>query len=298
MTAWRWTDDNIPILVTMCNASDGHKYVTVPGSNGLQLPTKRSWMLHHLPSHHGLDFKKIHLVTGNCSEAIYHAVSVPALGKFESLTSTGKFTQMHGDFRLKLYDGKHDGLEHRTECIMKAAHRMFYCNMGVLEERFVPHNLGNSFSMYPPSNAGAFVYEKTALGTRVCLIQEKSGKWNIPSGGIGPHENGHAAAVRKLKEETSGVVEFTSHRGYDSIQLNSFHLLFVEMHNGVWSDATTEFDRLCKMGKLGQRETINMKWVFVHDLASMAVCKELRGCFTSLLHMKDMRHMLRTLGLV
>ncbi|KAJ1465398.1 hypothetical protein T484DRAFT_1757448 [Baffinella frigidus] len=283
----------------MCNEVDGHKYVTVTESNGLQLPTKRSWALHHLPSHHGLDFKKIHLVTDNCCKAIYHAVSLPALSKFETrLVSTGKFTQLPGCLKLKLYDGKHVGLEHHTACIMKAVHRMFYCNMGVLEERFVPHNLGNSFSMYPPSNAGAFVHEKTAFGTRVCLIHERSGKWNIPSGGIDPHQNGHAAAIRELSEETSGVVKFTSRRSYDSIQLNSFYLLFVEVHNNFWSDATTEFDRLCKMGKLGQRETINMKWIFVYDLASMAICKELRGCFASLLHMKGMRQMLRTLGLV
>ena len=142
--------------------------------------------------------------------------------------------------------------------------------------------------MYSPSNAGVFLFERTPMGTRVCLVQERSGKWNIPSGGIERNESGNRAAIRELCEETSHVIDFNRNKMYNSIQIRSFHLVFIETHNDYWVDSTKTFEHLRYNRQLGQTETINIQWVFFHDLHTMEVCGKLRGCFATLLHKRAM----------
>ena len=147
-----------------------------------------------------------------------------------------------------------------------------------------PHAVHVFNSMYSPSNAGVFLFERTPMGTRVCLIRERSGKWNIPSGGVYRNESGTRAAVRELYEETSHVIDFNRNSRYNSIQIGSFHLVFIETYNGFWIDSTSSFEYLRGSHQLGQNETTDMQWVFVHDLYAMAICKKLRRCFETLLH--------------
>lgn len=298
MTPWRYIDENIAILITVCNEFEGHKYVTIPVGNDLQLPTKATWATNRLPSYTEVDFKVLYVHNGNASHKLYYATTCLQSESrlFETRdTQTGKFKPSAGNFHMKLYNGSHCGLDNHTTMLMKAVHRKYFCHMGMLEQRHGPYIPNGGWCMYPPSNAGVFVYERTAYGVRVCLVQERSGKWNIPSGKIDGKETGTKAAIRELREETSGVIRVDSNKRHDFIQVGSFHLVFVEVTNDYWLHATNEFQQLRKIGRLGQRETIDMKWVFVSELSQMALNHRLRGCFASLLGKHNIVHKIHAL---
>jgi hypothetical protein len=130
-------DEKVPILVTICNVHEGHKYVTIPVDSKLSLPTKATWSTHKLPSHHNLEFTKIYICVGGQTKKIYHACILDGIPKFEKrIQLTQTFYPTTGHFQLKLYDGQHFGLDSDSEDAIKAIHCMYYCKMGILEQRF------------------------------------------------------------------------------------------------------------------------------------------------------------------
>ena len=148
--------------------------------------------------------------------------------------------------------------------------------------------------LYPPTNAGVFLFERTGEGIRVCVVQEKNGKWNIPSGKIDRGEYATSAATRELFEESSELLDYDPDETYITIQIRSFHLVFIKTSKTCIS-STLEFENLRMRKKLCQKETINMKWELVAEIYIMKECNKLRGCFASLL---DDPHVIAKLSLL
>lgn len=149
----------------------------------------------------------------------------------------------------------------------------------------------------PPTNAGVFLFEETDAGFRVCLVQEKNGKWNIPSGKIDRGEYATSAATRELFEESSRLLDYDPNETYITIQIRSFHLVFIKTSKTCVS-STQDFENLRMRKKLRQKETINMKWELVTEIYNMKECNQLRGCFASLLGEPQVIAMLRELGIL
>jgi 8-oxo-dGTP pyrophosphatase MutT (NUDIX family) len=276
MIPWHRMRDDVPILVTIYNEDEGDKYVTIPvDRRTLKMPTKSDWITHEFPSFEMFEFKELYV--NGVDTTIYHTDCMHPRVTFEPRNTPT-------NWRLKLYNGEHSGLDRYHKEIMKAIHRKYFCSMGFLEVRRDPWSPGNDTCLYPPSNAGVIVYTGTASGVRVCLIQERrGGKWNIPSGKIDGNETGMQAALRELHEETSGVIKLRPSETNGSLQIGSYHLVFAAVRPGYCTDATNTFRGLRECGQLGQNETIDMKWVLVPELVNMLENGQLRGCFAFLL---------------
>jgi 8-oxo-dGTP pyrophosphatase MutT (NUDIX family) len=132
-------------------------------------------------------------------------------------------------------------------------------------------------------NAGVLLFERTGAGIRVCVVQEKNGKWNIPCGGINQNEHPTRAAIRELREESSGVINYSLDERCTTIRIKSFHLVFIEAPSGLFLNSTRRFEHLREQNELRQRETLDMKWELVSELYNLRLCKKLRPCFASLL---------------
>jgi hypothetical protein len=136
MIMWEHMDEYIPILVTICNEFEGHKYVTISANKKLSLPSKANWSSCKLPVHNDLQFTKQYVRCGGESKEIYHACCARGVAKFEKRVNNREdFVPTPGNFTLKLYDGQHFGLDDDSEQMMKAVHCMYHCCMGTLQKR-------------------------------------------------------------------------------------------------------------------------------------------------------------------